>query len=86
MDDGENWEGNTVTNRGFVTRHEKLHYGCGLSRRIEHPDLPGIVYAGQYNDANQRAFYQRWADLMNADSWADVPQRYTPRYAGRPTR
>ena len=86
MDDGENWEGNTRTNAGWVSRHEKLHYGSGLSRRIEHPDLPGIVHKGQFNDANQRLFYQRWADLMNARTWADVPQRYTPRFAGRPTR
>ena len=69
-----------------MSRHEKLHYGSGLSRRIEHADLPGIVHKGQFNDANQRLFYQRWADLMNAKSWSDVPQRYAPRYAGRPTR
>ncbi len=86
MDDGENWEGNTRTSRGWVTRHEKLHYGSGRRRRTEHPELPGIVHKGQFNDANQRLFYQRWADLMNARTWADVPQRYTPRFAGRPTR
>ena len=86
MDDGENWEGNTRTNAGWVSRHEKLHYGCGRSRRIEHPELPGIIHTGQVNDANQRLFYQRWADLMNARTWTDVPQRYTPRFAGRPTR
>ncbi|MEL0083387.1 MAG: aromatic ring-hydroxylating dioxygenase subunit alpha [Gammaproteobacteria bacterium] len=86
MDDGENWEGNTNTNRGIVTRQEKLHYGCGISRRIDHEEIPGIVYHGQYNDANQLAFYQRWADMMNADSWADIPERYSPRYAGKPTR
>ena len=86
MHDGENWEGNTRTSRGWVTRHEKLHYGSGKRRRIEHPELPGIVHKGQFNDANQRLFYQRWADLMNARTWAEVPTRYTPRFAGRPTR
>ena len=85
MDDGENWEGNTSVNKGVITRREKLHYGCGLSRKIEHPELPGIVYASQYNDANQRHFYQRWADLMSADSWDDVPTRYRPRYEGKST-
>ncbi|MEC9341089.1 MAG: Rieske 2Fe-2S domain-containing protein, partial [Pseudomonadota bacterium] len=25
MDDGENWEGNTRTNAGYLSRHEKLH-------------------------------------------------------------
>jgi hypothetical protein len=86
MDDGENWEGNTQTNKGVITRQGKLHYGCGSASRIDHPEIPGIVHHGQYNDANQLAFYQRWADLMNADSWEDVPQRHEPRFAGKPTR
>lgn len=85
MDDGENWEGNTRINKGVVTRRERLHYGCGLRRRIEHPELPGVIYESMYNDANQRQFYQRWADLMSASSWDDVPTRYTPRYTGQPT-
>ena len=85
MDDGENWEGNTQVNKGYLTRQEKLHYGCGINRKIEHEELPGTIYAGQFNDANQRQFYQRWADLMNADKWGDIPTRYTPRYAGKPT-
>jgi ethylbenzene dioxygenase alpha subunit len=85
MDDGENWEGNTSVNKGVVTRKGKLHYGCGKNRRIEHEELPGIVYSSQFNDSNQRLFYQRWADMMNADKWSDVPTRYTPRYAGKKT-
>ncbi len=86
MDDGDNWEGNTSINKGVVTRGEKLHYGCGMKRRIEHSELPGVIYESQYSEANQRQFYQRWADLMSARSWDDVPTRYTPRYAGKPTR
>jgi ethylbenzene dioxygenase alpha subunit len=85
MDDGENWEGNTSVNKGIVTRKGKLHYGCGKNRRIEHEELPGIVYSSQFNDSNQRLFYQRWADMMNADKWSDVPTRYTPRYTGKKT-
>ena len=80
MDDGENWEGNTAVNKGYITRQEKLHYGCGITRQIDHEELPGIIYKGQFNDANQRHFYTRWADLMNAESWSDVPTRYTPRH------
>jgi len=85
MDDGENWENCTQTNRGVVTRREKLHYRSGISRRIEHPELPGIVYQGQYNDANQRNMYQRWLDLMHAESWKDVPEQYSPRLNGKET-
>lgn len=86
MDDGENWENCTNVNRGAISRHERLHYACGIDRRIEHPVLPGIVYRGQYNDANQRNFYQRWRDLMEADTWSQVPGRYTQRLDGLETR
>jgi ethylbenzene dioxygenase subunit alpha len=75
MDDGENWEHCTKANTGFITRQQKLHYGLGLDSQIEHDELKGNVFQVQINDANQRAFYQRWADLMSAESWSDVPQR-----------
>jgi ethylbenzene dioxygenase subunit alpha len=75
MDDGENWEHSTATNAGTVTRSERLHYGLGLESEIEHDELPGRVFLGQMNDANQRAFYQRWLDLLCAEKWEDVPDR-----------
>lgn len=74
-DDGENWEHCTHSNAGFVTRRQKLHYGLGLDSKIEHDEFPGSVHKVQLNDANQRAFYQRWADLMSSPSWSDVPKR-----------
>lgn len=82
MDDGENWENCTTVNRGVVTRHERLHYRCGIGRRIEHDTLPGIVYRGQYNDANQRGFYQRWVDMMTTDDFRQLPARPEPRLTG----
>ncbi|HVX22785.1 MAG TPA: SRPBCC family protein [Acidimicrobiales bacterium] len=72
MDDGENWEGVTQTSAGFVTRRQRLHYGLRLHSETDHPELPGNVNRGQINDANQRAFYARWADLLCAPTWADV--------------
>lgn len=86
MDDGENWENSCNTNRGYVTRQGRLHYRCGISRKDDHPEMPGIVYRGQFGDANQRAFYRRWLDLMNADDWNDVPDRSGNRLKGRETR
>lgn len=64
MDDGENWEYSTRTNEGVVTRRQPLHYALGLDSRIDHPELPGNVFRSQINDANQRAFYARWAELL----------------------
>lgn len=87
MDDGENWANCTTGNRGVVTRSQKLHYREGISRLIpNHPEYPGTIYRGQLNDANQRAFYARWAELMECDNMAKLPPRPEPRMSGRETR
>ena len=75
MDDGENFEYSTRSNRGLVTRQQDLFLGLGRDSRIDHPEFPGNVYQGQINEANQRAYYQRWLDFMKAASWDDIPQR-----------
>lgn len=75
MDDGENFEFATRTNAGFVTRQQELYMGLGLGSRLTDTELPGNVFRNQVNEANHRAFYQRWADLMGARSWDEVPKR-----------
>jgi ethylbenzene dioxygenase alpha subunit len=75
MDDGENFEHCTASNAGVVTRRRPLHTGLGLGSEVEHPELAGHVHRNQVNEANHRAFYQRWIDLMTAPTWADVPAR-----------
>ena len=65
-------------NAGFVTRQQDLYLGLGQNTRITETDMPGNVYRGQINEANQRAFYQRWLDLMKAEGWDSVPQRDVP--------
>jgi ethylbenzene dioxygenase subunit alpha len=75
MDDGENWENCTRSNAGVVTRRQKLHYALGLDSRIEDPDLKGTIHLRKYNDANQRAFYGRWLELMMTEGAAEEIQR-----------
>ncbi len=75
MDDGENWEAATRANKGAVTRRQKLHYGMNRNASPGRPNYPGQVRQGAMADNNQMAMYQRWADLMDAKSWADVPNR-----------
>jgi ethylbenzene dioxygenase subunit alpha len=77
MDDGENWELATRSNRGAATRRRRLYCGLGLDTRVRHAELPGEVYRGQVNEANQRAMYRRWSQLMLADNWDEV-DRATP--------
>lgn len=72
MDDSENWENATRANQGVITRRQRLYYGLGHDTREDHPDLPGRVFRNFFSDANQMAFYRRWADLMAAERWGDV--------------
>ena len=73
MDDGENWEFSTQANAGWVTRNQRLCYAMAPGGEVEQDGLPGHVSAGQLSDANQRHFYKKWAQMMDAESWADIP-------------
>ncbi|WP_226948842.1 SRPBCC family protein [Rhizorhabdus wittichii] len=72
MDDGENWEFSTQSNAGWITRHQRLCYAMSAEGEVVEEGLPGHVTAGQLSDANQRLFYKRWAEMMDADRWADI--------------
>lgn len=73
MDDGENWEHCTQVNAGIVTRQQKLCYSMSPRDEDKTSDLPGRVHKGQLSDANQRLFYKRWLEFMEAETWNDVP-------------
>jgi ethylbenzene dioxygenase alpha subunit len=73
MDDGENWEQSTLANAGYVTRNQKLCYAMAPQGSMADDGLPGVVTPGQLSDANQRLFYKRWAEMMDAETWADIP-------------
>jgi len=75
MDDGENWEYSTKTAKGWVTGQQNLFIGLGMDTLKRDTSLPGNVFSGQLNEANGRAFYQYWRDLLEAESWKDVPDR-----------
>jgi len=72
IDDGENWEFCTQSNRSAESRRQPSHYGLGLGSEVPSSELPGNVFRCQVNDANQRAFYRRWAQFMSAKSWTDI--------------
>ncbi len=75
MDDGENWEFSTRSNSGYVTRHQQLSYHLGLGTDIQSNELPGRISKGLINETNHRHYYQRWADLMAAKPWSNIPDR-----------
>ena len=72
QDDMDNWQGCTQTARGAVARRAFLYYEMGLGHERFDEDLGAWASDYRYSESNHRRFYRRWAQLMAADSWADV--------------
>jgi hypothetical protein len=51
-----------------------------LGRKNPHDVVPGLVTDG-YNEQNQRGMYRRWAELMDAQSWDEIPPKRAKRGA-----
>ncbi len=81
QDDGENWKECTLTSEGAIARNLEFNYTMGVGHAVYHEELPGWVAPGSgTSEHNQRGFYTRWAELMDAESWDSVPN-YSPRPA-----
>jgi 3-phenylpropionate/trans-cinnamate dioxygenase alpha subunit len=72
QDDMDNWQGCTQTGRGVVARRAFLSYEMGLRHEHFDEDLGAWASDYRYSESNHRGFYRRWAQLMAAESWADV--------------
>ncbi len=71
QDDMDNWMQVARSGRGAVSRRTLANYQMGLGHETTHPDLRGRI--GEfYSDINQRSMYDRWTELMTAESWRDV--------------
>lgn len=67
QDDVENFTDITGNARSLAVRELEFHYGMGVERRpVEGFPGPGTVYESKYSEANARAFYRRWLELMLA--------------------
>lgn len=68
QDDVENFSDIHATLRGPAGRASRLDYRMGLGRPpVESFAGPGTVYQGKYCEANGRAFYRRWLELLAAE-------------------
>jgi hypothetical protein len=73
QDDIDNWR--SVTESAFSRTARKI--GADLSLgvghvRPAHDDYPGEISERYISENNQRRFYRRWEEFMNADSWDDI--------------
>lgn len=70
QDDAENWSYITANARGQASGQRiSFHYKMGLDlQRISDFPGPGDVYQGKLNEANARAFYSRWLELLEEET------------------
>jgi phenylpropionate dioxygenase-like ring-hydroxylating dioxygenase large terminal subunit len=73
QDDMDNWQECTQTCRGVVSRRMTMNTQMGLGHERFDPELGGWASDFRMSESNHRQFYRRWAQLMRADSWAELP-------------
>ena len=72
QDDMDNWQACTQTGRGVVARRYPLNYQMGLGHERYDDDLKASASEYRFSESNHRQFYQRWAQLMAAEKWAEI--------------
>ncbi len=73
QDDMDNWQECTHTSRGVVSRRFDLNMQMGLGHEQYRPDLGGWASDYRLSESNHRQFYRRWAEIMAAERWQDLP-------------
>jgi nitrite reductase/ring-hydroxylating ferredoxin subunit len=72
QDDMDNWQECTRTCRGVVSRRYRLNMQMGLEHERFDAALMGWASDYRFSESNHRCFYRRWAQLMAAESWAEI--------------
>jgi len=86
QDDVDNWRQVTESSVSRLSRELPQDLSMGLGHSGPHPDYPGVVSERYISENNQRLFYERWEQFMNAESWAGIPlDPITARFEGSAT-
>ena len=71
QDDMENWNYASAASKGVIARRYPYNYQMGMGYEGSDVPLPGLV-TPNITEQNQRGFYKRWAEFMDADNWEDL--------------
>jgi hypothetical protein len=71
QDDMENWNYASAASKGVIARRHPYNYQMGMGYEGSDVPLPGLV-TPNITEQNQRGFYKRWAEYMDADNWEDL--------------
>ena len=76
QDDMENWNYASMASEGLIARRHPYHYKAGMGYGGKDRIIPGQVTAKEApgTEQNPRALYKRWAEFMDARSWAELRQ------------
>ncbi len=74
QDDMNNWINCTASGYGSVGNKYMSHVAMGIGHEGVHEALPGKV-APSPSEMNQRAFYGKWAEMMEASSWSQISNK-----------
>ena len=69
----DNWGQSTQSGLSGVARRYTQYISMGVAHEAEDPRLPGRVAPNACSEINERGLYSRWQEMMNAESWADIP-------------
>ena len=74
QDDMDNWGGVTKSGRLFaaLSRNIPQSLSMGLGHEGLSAERPGRVSEAFCSEIDQRSYYTRWQEFMNADSWKDI--------------
>ena len=72
QDDMDNWGQVTMASTSPLARRYKALLVMGAGHAGTNEEWPGEVSERYISENNQRGYYQRWEEFMNADSWNDI--------------
>jgi phenylpropionate dioxygenase-like ring-hydroxylating dioxygenase large terminal subunit len=73
QDDVDNWRQVTQASASSLARRHPQDLSMGLGHAGPHPDYPGLLSERYISENNQRLFYQRWQQFINAEGWDQIP-------------
>ncbi len=72
IDDLDNYINCSLSGRILMGQPYPMNLQLKLGREHQFEDIPGNGTSGGVSESNQRSFYARWAEIMNAPSWSDI--------------
>lgn len=70
-DDGNNFVQCTAASKSLIARKYPIHQNMGNGHEWTSEPAPGVI-SKHIGEANQRALYARWAEVMSASSWDQI--------------